>query len=76
MNIKELKLELDKLCIPKDAYCLIGGFPNESYCLTQNNEIWEIYYSERGNKTGLKIFVTEDSACKYFLDILTRIRFK
>lgn len=44
--------------IPSHAYSLTGGYPNEAFCIGQNNGKWEVYYSERGNKTSLKIFDT------------------
>lgn len=68
MKINQLRDELDKLNIPKDAYTLTGGLPNESFCLNTNNDEWEVYYSERGNKTGLKAFNDESLACEYFLN--------
>ena len=68
MNISQLKHELDKLNIPKNAYTLTGGLPNESFCLGLNYDKWEVYYSERGNKTSLKVFIDENLACEYFLN--------
>lgn len=52
--------------IPKDTYSLDGGLPNEAYCLSQNRDKWEVYYSERGRKSGTKLFTTENEACNYF----------
>ena len=43
-------------------------YPNESYCIRQNNGLWEVYYSERGQKTDLKKFDLESDACKYLLE--------
>ena len=70
MNIIELKHKLKELAIPEDSYCLTGGLPNEAYCIYNSNNIWEVYYSERGLKTNRKIFTDEASACKYFLYLL------
>ncbi len=33
------------------------------YCIT-----WVTYYSERGNKVGLREFASEDEACDFILD--------
>ena len=74
MNISNLKVELDRLNIPKNSYSLKGGLPNESYCIAQSNGKWEVYYSERGNKTSLKTFENEDSACQNFLSTIKRIK--
>lgn len=37
MNKQELEQRLIKENIPKDAYYLNGGYPNESYCLSEVN---------------------------------------
>ena len=73
MNLIDLKAELDKLNVPDYFYSLKGGLPSESCCIAQNNGKWEVYYSERGDKTGLEIFDTEDSACQSFLTMMKRI---
>jgi hypothetical protein len=70
MNRAELEKKLDALSIRKDAYAW-SGLPNEQYVLAQENNKWEVYYSERGSKTGLKEFTDESSACNYMLSLLT-----
>jgi len=63
MNIHQLELKLKSENFPVHAYSLNGGYPNEAFCIGQNNGKWEVYYSERGNKSSLKIFDTEEEAC-------------
>lgn len=70
MDKNDLRQKLISRNIPKETYSLEGGFPNEAYCINQNRDKWEVYYSERGQKSGLKIFDTEDEACKYFYRVL------
>lgn len=70
MNINELGLRLSSENIRSDVYSLNGGSPNEAYCITQRNGVWEVYYSERGNKSELRIFQKEEDACQYFYDLL------
>ena len=70
MNKRELEQRLIDENIRKDSYCLNGGYPNESYCLSKYHGKWEVYYSERGRKSGLKIFITEEEACDYFYNEL------
>lgn len=65
MDVVALKEILQNDKIPKDFYSLQGGLPNESYCIEKRGNNWEVYYSERGTKTDLKIFDTEDEACKH-----------
>lgn len=65
MNLKELKNLLEENHVPTDEYSLKGGLPNEAMCITKNTEgMWEVYYSERGRKTGLKTYLNESSACE------------
>ena len=72
MNKKSLKQHLDSAGINNDKYSLNGGLPNEKYCLGENEEYWETYYSERGTKTSLNKFKREDEACNYFYDWITK----
>lgn len=67
MTISELKAALVRERVRKDAYSLAGGLPNESYCIASCPEGWEVYYSERGSKSGRQVFQDESSACDYFL---------
>jgi hypothetical protein len=75
MTKSELKQQLIKENIRTDSYCLDGGLPNESFCLNNNGKAWEVYYSERGQKTGLKTFHSEDEACNYFYNSLKNMGF-
>ncbi|MBT2647092.1 hypothetical protein J7E52_10225 [Bacillus sp. ISL-34] len=66
MKKEELQQMLINANVPKDLYNLNGGLPNESFCLNKEDNIWEVYYSERGVKSQLKKFDSEDEACDYF----------
>jgi hypothetical protein len=44
--------------IPTDIYSLNGRLPNEAYCLNHAGDVYEVYYSEHGQKSGLKSFAT------------------
>jgi hypothetical protein len=70
---KELIQRLLDENIPRYVYCFDKEYPNEAYCLIKKNGKWQVYYSERGNKTGLKEFVNEQEACNYFYDDLIRV---
>lgn len=69
MKVIELEKILLEWSIPENLYSImIGGLPNERLCLVKpSDEIWEVYYSERGRKSGVKLFKTEEEACEYFL---------
>ena len=66
MNVTELKAKLEVKKVPDNMYSLlVGGYPNEAFCLVENESGWEVYYSERGQKRGTKQFSTESAACEY-----------
>lgn len=72
MTINELKNKLLEIGVPEDLYAInIGGLPNERLCIVKD-EMWQVYYSERGKKTGKKSFETETEACEYFLNKMKR----
>jgi hypothetical protein len=66
----ELKDKLREEGINVLSYSLNGGLPNEAYCLNQSAGKWEVYYSERGSKAGLRIFDLERDACVYLYNLL------
>ena len=72
MTKMELSEKLIEKSIRKDSYYLEGGLPNEAYCLNKNRNIWEVYYSERGIKNGLKVFDNESDACKFLYSLLVK----
>ena len=41
----------------------------------KNENKWEVFFSERGNKNDLKIFETEQKACEYFFNYITGFDF-
>ncbi len=67
MDTIELKRLLDARNVTPNAYSLQGGLRSETCTLARAGDVWEVYYSERGLKTGLKLFTTESDACEYFL---------
>ncbi|MFC6223292.1 hypothetical protein ACFP2F_08575 [Hymenobacter artigasi] len=52
------------------GWYLNGGLLNETYTIGKTTRGWEVYYSERGQKSNLKIFASESEACKYFWDTI------
>lgn len=71
MNRAELEILLRDRKVSPLAYCLGGGLPNEKYTLDQTGAKWSVYYSERGQKSGERVFDSEDAACRYLLQLLT-----
>lgn len=66
MTKPELRERLLRENVPEQCYSLDGGLPDECYCLAKTKNGWEVYYSERGEKAGLKQFTSEHEACEYF----------
>jgi hypothetical protein len=72
MTKAELKRKLESSGMPRDSYSLSGGLPNEAYCLEQAGDKWHVYYSERGSKSALKTFDSEQEACDYLFELVRR----
>jgi hypothetical protein len=72
VTLIELEHKLSVSNIPKDAYSLSGGLPNEAHCIESVDGRWQVYYSERGIRTGVRRFDTEREACDDLLDRVTR----
>ncbi|HTO36202.1 MAG TPA: hypothetical protein VL021_00330 [Brumimicrobium sp.] len=70
MKKNDLVNKLEEKGILKKSYSLEGGLPNEAYCLNKTKDGWEVYYSERGSKSGLRKFYSEDDACNYLYRLL------
>ncbi len=72
-----IKSELEEILklkkIRVDSYSLIGGLPNEAYCLEKIEQGWQTYYSERGSKVGVRQFQNESDACYDLLKRLTEL---
>jgi hypothetical protein len=67
----DLQVILPREGFPPDSYRLFGGFgAGECYVLDHGPAGWEVYYSERGTKSSLRVFSTQGQACRYFLDLL------
>lgn len=76
MDNQMLRKRLIAENIPQDTYSLDGGLPYDKFCLSKTDGIWEVYYSERGEKFKLKTFTIEEDACEYFYKwLIDRLKF-
>ena len=57
MTVEQLEKELEMMEVPQ--------------CIAKEDK-WQVYYSERGSKSGLKLFETESEACEFFLRKMKR----
>ena len=72
MTVEQLEKELEMMEIPQELYSvMVGGLPNEKLCIAKEDK-WQVYYSERGSKSELKLFETESEACEFFLQKMKR----
>lgn len=70
MTTEELRTLLIEEGFRSDSYCLEGGLPSEAYCLENRRSEWEVYYSERGDRSGERTFSSESEACANLLERL------
>ncbi len=67
MKVSELSHTLETMGISKDKYSINSvEYPNEAYVIFWNGTEWEVYYSERGKKRGIKKYSIEE-ACEQFV---------
>lgn len=71
MTREELKQKLTEIGVKESFYSFKGGLPSEEFCLNKVGDDWEVYYSERGQKSQHKKFNTESEACEHFLHFIT-----
>ena len=54
MTVKELKVFFKEHLVPSHLYNLKGGSRSNRICLGKSEEnMWEVYFSEKKNKIGL-----------------------
>jgi hypothetical protein len=72
MNKSELISALEDADIAPASYWLDGGLPSEAYCLEQRPDVWAVYYSQHGQRTGETHFGTEEAACSALYAMLLK----
>jgi len=73
MKRTEFIAEAKALGIPSDAYCFDGLGTGECYCVEIHGDGWMTFYSERGQRQGIRIFTNEDDANEHLLATLRRV---
>ncbi|MDO7849169.1 hypothetical protein Q5H92_22590 [Hymenobacter sp. M29] len=53
------------------GWYLNGGLLSETYTIGKTAQGWEVYYSERDQKSSRKDFASESEACQYFLNTIS-----
>jgi hypothetical protein len=74
MNINELKEALALENVRPDVVHFGGDLPvrSDQWAITNDREIWQVYYFERGEKYGERWFADEAAACDYLWDQIRR----
>lgn len=70
MDRLDLREALEKERVWPRSYSISGITRppiEEQYVLEEDRGRWLIYYLERGEKRSLRVFLSEDAACRYFL---------
>ncbi|MCL2083432.1 MAG: hypothetical protein FWH04_09420 [Oscillospiraceae bacterium] len=73
MNKKELLKKLNKEKAPEWMYFLEADEVDEymdNFVLHKKNNLWDVYFGERGEKIKLKTFDNEEEACEYLYVII------
>lgn len=74
MKVSELTERLNEMGVAREVYSINSvEYPNETYSIFWNGSEWEVYYSERGKKRGIKKFLDESKACEHFLKQISRM---
>ena len=74
MTVKELKVFFKEHLVPSHLYNLKGGSRSNRICLGKSEEnMWEVYFSEKKNKIGLMQFATENEACQHMMDEVRKV---
>lgn len=63
---------LDRLGVQPWAYSLYGAHEPEAIVLDHRASGWVVFYTERGEESGLRSHDNEDEACRDLLDRVTR----
>lgn len=67
MNLTELAQALRMIGVD-ETLVVLGGHADLAWCVELAEDgIWEVFWSERGNKNDLVRFETESSACTLLL---------
>lgn len=57
---------------PQESYS-INEVKDESLCIIENNNMWSIFYSERGLRTEETIYKDKSTAINHFLSRLSKM---
>lgn len=66
MNRTDLRDKLNSLRVKPELYSLEGELLPDRIILYNSYNTWEVFYlGERGERSDMKLFSSEDEACEY-----------
>lgn len=72
MTRDDLRETLAAEGVNPQSYRLNGEHADETYILEPEPIGWAVYYSERGLRSGERLFADEDAACAHLLGVILR----
>lgn len=72
MNVTDLLSDLARRGADTRAIYTGAGNPEDRYAIVRDGDLWEVYYSERGEQHELRRFSTEAEACEYLRSLLAK----
>jgi hypothetical protein len=71
MNTRELLADLKYIGLPATDV-VVGGVADDHYCVARtDDDQWEVFYYERGEKRRHVVVATEHIACTYLFGLLS-----
>ena len=70
MDLAELRSALAAEGIDPRSYSVDSARSDETYVLERNGNVWDVYYFERGLRSGLRSFETEEQAARQLFSLL------
>lgn len=68
MTLAELERELNNLKLSYRNYSLLSTYLEDGFCIAKRDDVWEVYYCERGYQNVVGTFTSESDACEYFYE--------
>ena len=72
MNVIELERQLAQRGFNVCTIYTGDGNPEDRYAIILEGNLWNVYYTERGERFELQQFSTETEACEYLLSLFNR----
>ena len=73
MNLEKLKIIMENSGVNRFSYCINSKkMKDDAYHIRFENGIWDVFYMEREKKSMFGSFISEEEACKCYLEIVQK----